>query len=40
MGVKQMMDLIKEEFPLLQFGYYNPPLERIKGDFTLNFAHH
>ncbi len=40
MGVKQMMELIKEEFPLLQFGYYNPPIERIKGDFTQNFAHH
>jgi len=40
MGVKQMMDLIQEEFPHLQFGYFNPPIERIKGDFTHNFAHH
>ncbi len=40
MGVKQMMELIQEEFPNLKFGYYNPPIERIKGDFTQNFAHH
>ncbi|MBG9378373.1 radical SAM protein [Panacibacter sp. DH6] len=39
LGVKQLMDLIKEEFPKVQFGYYNPPLERIKGDYTLDFAH-
>jgi hypothetical protein len=37
---KQMMDLIAEEFPHLKFGYYNPPIERIKGNFTQNFAHH
>jgi hypothetical protein len=40
MGVKQMMDLIREEFPDLKFGYYNPPIERIKGDFKTEFAHH
>jgi hypothetical protein len=40
MGVKQMMDLIREEFPDLKFGYYNPPIERIKGDYTTAFAHH
>jgi len=40
MGIKQMMDLIQEEFPNLKFGYFNPPIERIKGDFTNNFAHH
>ncbi len=40
MGIKQMMDLIQEEFPNVKFGYYNPPMERIKGDFTNNFAHH
>lgn len=38
-GVKQMMDLIKDEFPKLKFGYFNPPIERIKGDYTLDFAH-
>ncbi len=40
MGIKQMMELIQEEFPDLKFGYFNPPIERIKGDFTQNFAHH
>ena len=40
MGIKQMMDLIHDEFPDLKFGYYNPPMERIKGDFSENFAHH
>lgn len=39
MGVKQMMDLIREEFPTLKFGYFNPPIERINGNFELNFAH-
>jgi wyosine [tRNA(Phe)-imidazoG37] synthetase (radical SAM superfamily) len=38
-GVKQMMDLLREEFPDLKFGYFNPPIERIKGDFTADFAH-
>lgn len=40
MGIKQMMELIREEFPDLKFGYFNPPMERIKGDFNKNFAHH
>lgn len=39
LGIKQLMELIKEEFPRLQFGYYNPPMERIKGDFKKDFAH-
>ncbi|BAV07867.1 radical SAM domain protein [Filimonas lacunae] len=39
MGVKQMMDLIHEEFPKVRFGYFNPPIERIKGDYELDFAH-
>lgn len=38
LGVKQMMTLIREEFPDLKFGYFNPPMERIKGDFALDFA--
>ena len=37
---KYMMELIREEFPDLKFGYFNPPMERIKGDFNQNFAHH
>jgi pyruvate-formate lyase-activating enzyme len=39
MGVKQLMELIQDEFPKLKFGYFNPPMERIKGDFSMNFAH-
>jgi len=39
MGVRQMMELIREEFPELKFGYFNPPMERIKGSYELDFAH-
>lgn len=39
MGIKQMMELIREEFPDLKFGYFNPSMERIKGDFEMDFAH-
>lgn len=39
MGVKQMLDLIRDEFPDLKFGYFNPPIERIKGDYFADFAH-
>lgn len=39
MGVKQMMELIQEEFPALKFGYFNPPIERIHGNFAKDFAH-
>jgi pyruvate-formate lyase-activating enzyme len=39
MGISQMMDLIREEFPTLKFGYFNPPLERIKGNYEADFAH-
>ena len=38
-GIKQMMELIQEEFPMLKFGYFNPPIERINGKFTSDFAH-
>ncbi|MCB9081373.1 MAG: radical SAM protein [Lewinellaceae bacterium] len=38
-GVKKMMALLKEEFPHLHYGYYNPPIERIRGEFTTDFAH-
>jgi pyruvate-formate lyase-activating enzyme len=38
-GVKQMQELIQEEFPGLKFGYFNPPIERIKGNFEMDFAH-
>jgi pyruvate-formate lyase-activating enzyme len=39
LGVKQLMELIREEFPQLRFGYFNPPIERIKGRFEMDFAH-
>jgi MoaA/NifB/PqqE/SkfB family radical SAM enzyme len=39
MGVKQLQELIREEFPDLKYGYFNPPIERIKGVFEKNFAH-
>ena len=39
MGIKQMMELIQEEFPHLKFGYFNPSIERIKGDYAVDFAH-
>lgn len=38
-GIKQMQELIREEFPGLKFGYFNPSMERIKGDYELDFAH-
>jgi MoaA/NifB/PqqE/SkfB family radical SAM enzyme len=40
MGIKQLQELIKEEFPALRFGYFNPPIERIRGRFEMDFAHH
>jgi len=39
LGVKQVMELIREEFPDLKFGYFNPSMERIKGNFESDFAH-
>jgi hypothetical protein len=39
MVIKQMMQKIRDEFPELKFGYFNPPMERIKGDFKEDFAH-
>lgn len=39
LGVKQLMQAIQEEFPQLKFGYFNPPIERIKGNYAVNFAH-
>ncbi|MBK8043181.1 MAG: radical SAM protein [Haliscomenobacter sp.] len=37
-GVKRLMALIKEEFPHIQYGYFNPPMERIRGNFERDFA--
>jgi pyruvate-formate lyase-activating enzyme len=39
LGVKQMMELLREEFPQLRFGYFNPPMERIRGRYEMDFAH-
>lgn len=38
LGIKQLMTLIKEEFPDLKFGYFNPSMERIKGNFEMDYA--
>ncbi len=38
MGVKQLMELIHEEFPQVKFGYFNPSMERIKGNYEMDFA--
>jgi sulfatase maturation enzyme AslB (radical SAM superfamily) len=38
LGIKQMMELIHEEFPNVKYGYYNPPVERMK-NFETDFAH-
>jgi molybdenum cofactor biosynthesis enzyme MoaA len=39
LGIKQVMELLQEEFPSLKFGYFNPPIERIKGRYEQDFAH-
>ncbi|RYZ56121.1 MAG: radical SAM protein [Sphingobacteriales bacterium] len=38
LGIRQLMDLIHEEFPDVKFGYFNPPAERMK-DYESGFAH-
>jgi len=39
LSVKQLMELIREEFPQVRFGYFNPPMERIRGNYAADFAH-
>lgn len=39
LGMPQLQQLIRAEFPDLRFGYFNPPIERIRGDFATDFAH-
>jgi pyruvate-formate lyase-activating enzyme len=39
LGMKQLLELLKEEFPDLKYGYFNPPMERIKGRYEIDFAH-
>jgi sulfatase maturation enzyme AslB (radical SAM superfamily) len=38
LGIRQLMDLIREEFPNLKYGYFNPPIERMK-NYDMDFAH-
>lgn len=38
MGIDQLMNLIRDEFPDLKFGYFNPSMERIRGNFDQDFA--
>jgi pyruvate-formate lyase-activating enzyme len=39
MGIKTMQQELRAEFSDLRFGYFNPPIERIKGRFEKDFAH-
>lgn len=38
LGIRQLMELIKEEFPSIKYGYFNPPIERIRGNYESDFA--
>ncbi|MEM1217608.1 MAG: radical SAM protein [Bacteroidota bacterium] len=38
MGIRTLMQRLRAEFPDLKFGYFNPPIERIKGDYSTDFA--
>ena len=38
MGIQQLFKAIRDEFPNLKFGYFNPSMERITGNFELDFA--
>ncbi len=40
LGIRQLMTLLQEEFPQLRYGYFNPPMERIRGDYQQDFAHY
>jgi pyruvate-formate lyase-activating enzyme len=37
-GIRNLMQMLREEFPNLKYGYFNPPMERIKGDYERDFA--
>jgi hypothetical protein len=39
LGIRNMMNRLQNLFPDLKYGYYNPAMERIKGDFNIHFAH-
>lgn len=38
-GMGQTLQIIRDEFPHIKFGYFNPPMERIQGNFEQSFAH-
>lgn len=38
-GMKQVLDIVHAEFPDVKFGYFNPPIERIRGNYDEAFAH-
>ena len=38
-GVGNLMQMLREEFPDLKYGYFNPPMERIQGRYEADFAH-
>ena len=38
-GVRNLMQMLREEFPDLKYGYFNPPMERIQGRYETDFAH-
>jgi hypothetical protein len=37
-GIRQIMEELREEFPALKYGYFNPPKERMQ-NFEEAFAH-
>ncbi len=37
-GMKNLLQMIREEFPKVKFGYFNPSVERMK-NFDMDFAH-
>jgi len=39
MGLPTLLDEIKAEFPHIRYGYFNPSMERIKGEYEKDFAH-
>jgi hypothetical protein len=36
-GMKNLLQMIREEFPKVKFGYFNPSIERMK-NFDVDFA--
>jgi wyosine [tRNA(Phe)-imidazoG37] synthetase (radical SAM superfamily) len=38
MGIQTMMQQLRNTFPQLRYGYFNPPMERIRGNFATDFA--